>query len=155
MLQMDAKLAIATTTEYTNYPDSVCDQMSGYFDDIGEAKPKLFPNSRIFFEPLKSFGSSTFIVNGVQKQLPLDITMGFRLYVNKSAAEDLNLLDTLKEQVTVIIDNKLSEGIVNCSDIAKEIATTISDSVQHVDVLGINGDQDLQTMTCSDTPCPA
>lgn len=151
MLQMDAKLAIATTTEYTNYPDSVCDQMSGYFDDIGEAKPKLFPNSRIFFEPLKSFGSSTFVVNGVQKQLPLDITMGFRLYVNKSAAEDLNLLDTLKEQVTVIIDNKLSEGIVNCSDIAKEIATTISDSVQHVDVLGINGDQNLQTMTCSDT----
>ena len=73
------------------------------------------------------------------------------MYVNKSAAEDLNLLDTLKEQVTVIIDNKLSEGIVNCSDIAKEIATTISDSVQHVDVLGINGDQNLQTMTCSDT----
>lgn len=151
MLQMDAKLAISNVTEYADYPDSVCEQMSGYFDDIGEAKPKLFPNSRIFFEPLKSFGSSMFIVNGVQKQLPLDITMGFRLYVNKSAAEDLNLLDTLKEQVTVIIDNKLSEGIVNCSDIAKEIATTISDSVQHVDVLGINGDQDLQTMTCNDT----
>lgn len=151
MLQLDAKLAIATTSNYSNYPSSVCDIMRTYFDDIGEAKPKLFPNSRIFFEPLKSFGYGTFTVNGSTEDYPLDITMGFRLHVSKVAAEDLTMLDVLKQQVIAIIDAKLSQGIVNCADIANEITSTISDSVLHVDVLGINGDQNLQTMTCTDT----
>lgn len=151
MVQLDAKLTIATTTNYEDYPNEVCEQMRAYFDDIGEAKPKLFPNSRIFFEPLRSFGYGTFTVSGAEKELPLDITMGFRLYVDKAASEDLNLIETLKEQIIKIIDEKISEGSVNCSEIAKEIKLSISDSVQHVDVLGINGDQNLQTMLCTDT----
>lgn len=151
MLQLDAKLTIASTSEYSSYPENVRAQMRTYFDELGDAKAKLYANSRLFFEPLKSFGYGTFTVGDSEVELPLDITMTFKLYVSKSASEDLTLVDSLTESIISIIDTYIDSNVVNCADIAKKITEDLSDSVKYVDVLGINGDVTLQTMTCVDT----
>lgn len=164
MLQMDAKLAQVTTVKEDTsvgsdfgpddessrrYPSTVVKILRTYFDNIGNARDTMFTNSRLFFEPVKSLGYADFNVgNNVTKELSLDITMKFRLHVTKDAYEDDVLLIQMKKQIIKLIDTQIDSGHVNCAEIAAKITEEMDGTVKWVDVLGINGDPDLQTMKC-------
>ena len=167
MLQMDAKLAQVTvmkedTSVGSNfgddgptartYPTSVVTVLRNHFDNIGKARDTMFTNTRLFFEPIKSLGFASFNVgNGVIRELPLDVAMKFRLHVTKDVYEDDILLIQLKKQIIEIIDNHIDRnGYVNCAEIANEITADMNGSIKHVDVLGIDGDPELQTMKSVD-----
>ena len=167
MLQMDAKLAQVTvmkedTSVGSNfgddgptartYPTSVVTVLRNHFDNIGKARDTMFTNTRLFFEPIKSLGFARFNVgNGVIRELPLDVAMKFRLHVTKDVYEDDILLIQLKKQIIEIIDNHIDRnGYVNCAEIANEITADMNGSIKHVDVLGIDGDPELQTMKSVD-----
>ena len=166
MLQMDAKLAQVTVQKEDTslgsdfgddgptarrYPTTVVKILRNHFDTVGTARDTMFTNTRLFFEPIRSLGYADFNVgNNVIKNLPLDITMKFRLHVTKDVYEDDILLVQLKKQIVAIIDAQMDAGYVNCAEIANKITTEMNGSIKWVDVLGINGDPDLQTMKCSD-----
>lgn len=166
MLQMDAKLAQVTVQKEDTsmgsdfeddgplsrtYPNTVVKILRTYFDNIGSARASMFTNTRLFFEPVKSLGFADFnIGNGVIRTLPLDVSMKFRLHVTKDVYEDDVMLIQLKSQIVKIVDAQIDSGYVNCSEIANKIVETLNGSVKWVDVLGINGDTDLQTMKSND-----
>ena len=163
MLQMDAKLAQVTVLKEDTrvgsnfgddgptaqtYPTSVVTVLRNHFDIIGKSRNTMFTNTRLFFEPIKSLGFADFNVgNGVIRELPLDVSMKFRLHVSKDVYEDDILLIQLKKQIVEIIDNHIdTNGYVNCAEIANAIKADMNGSIKHVDVLGVDGDPDLQTM---------
>ena len=166
MLQMDAKLAQTTVQiedtsvgsdfgpddEYSrSYPVNVVKILRTHFDNVATARDTMFTNTRLFFEPIKSLGFADFnIGNGMTRNLPLDISMKFRLHVSKSVYEDDILLIQLKKQIVKIIDAQIDSGYVNCAEIASKIKEEMTGSIHWIDVLGIDGDPDLQTMKSDD-----
>ena len=153
MIHIDAKLA-QTTINQTNktYPDSITGVMRTHFDNLASIKNEMFTNSRLYFAPVKSIGRATFSVgNDKTEELPLDVEVSFRLHVSRATATDDQLLLSIKNNIVEIIDNKILKGYLNCPEVASEIMATMGNVVNYVDVLGINGDTNLQTMKCVDT----
>ena len=167
MLQLDAKLAqvgvnkedLRVGSDFTDdgpnankYPSTVVRVLRTHFDAIGNARDSMFTNTRLFFEPVRSLGYANFSIgNGVIKELPLDVSIKFRLHVTKSVYEDDILLLQLRKQIISLIDEHIDRGgYLNCVDIAKQIVADMSGSIKYVDVLGIDGDPDLQTMKSED-----
>jgi len=166
MLQMDAKHAQVTNLQEDTsigsdfgddgptarvFPTTIVKVLRTHFDNVGRARDTMFTNTRLFFEPVKSLGFASFnIGNNVKKDLALDVSMKFRLHVTKAAYEDDILLEQMKAQIISIIDDHIDGGYVNCAEIAAKITSEMDGSVIWVDILGINGDPDLQTMKCED-----
>lgn len=166
MTQMDAKLAEVTVKREdtrvgsnfgddgnmsNSYPNTVVTVLRNHFDTVSTAKNTMFTNTRLFFEPIKSLGYARFNVgDGLIKSLPLDISISFRLHITKSAYDDDILLEQMRKSIIAIIDETISAGTVNCAEIASKITENMDETVLWVDVLGINGDPDLQTMRCVD-----
>ena len=149
MLHVDAKLSFTTANSNDRtYPDSLVDVMEAHFDKLGKARNQLFTNTRLFFSPVKSIGTSEFAIgDGNNITLPLDVTLKFRLRVSQATSDDETTRDTIREQIIEIIDDYVDEnGIINCVEIARRIRENLSETVQWVDVLGIDGDPSLQTM---------
>ena len=167
MLQLDAKLAqvgvqkedlrvgsdfIDDGPNALKYPSTVVRVLRAHFDNIGHARDSMFTNSRLFFEPVRSLGYANFSVgNGIVRELPLDISIAFRLHVTKAVYEDDILLTQLRKQIVSIIDTHIDRGgYLNCVEVAKQIVDEMNGSIKYVDVLGIDGDPDLQTMKSAD-----
>lgn len=167
ILQLDAKLAQVTVQREdervgsdfgddgptsNRYPTTVVTVLRNHFDNVGKARDSMFTNTRLFFEPVKSLGFANFNVgNGELRELPLDVTMKFKLHVTKDVYEDDILLIQLKKQIVEIIDDHIdSNGYVNCVEIANDIKAQMGGTIKYVDILGINGDVDLQTMKSDD-----
>lgn len=167
MMQLDAKLTqVNIVAEDTNvgsnfgdsgstvnkYPSTVVTTLRNHFDNVGHARDSMFTNTRLFFEPVRSLGYAEFSVgNGSVRTLPLDIEIQFRLHVTKSVYEDDILLLQLRKQIVEIVDEHIeSGGYVNCAEIANSIMKEMGGSVKYVDILGINGDRELQTMKSVD-----
>ena len=152
MLQIDAKLAETTVVKSTrSYPRNLVAIMRAHFANLGNIKNRLYTNTKLFFEPMRSIGYGQFYIDGdTTTEYPLDITMGFKLHVSAEIAEDNTMLDNLRRSVISIIDDHMAEGGCSMTTIAKLIKENSPDSVRYVDVLGINGDTNLQTMRCVD-----
>jgi hypothetical protein len=100
---------------------------------------------------MKSIGYGQFYTDGdTTTEYPLDITMGFRLHVSAEIANDEDMINNMRQSVINIIDDHMAEGGCSMTTIAQLIKENNSDSVRYVDVLGINGNQKLQTMRCVD-----
>jgi len=151
MLHLDAKLLASTTTSYRNYPEETCGVLRSYFQTTRTVKDQLMENTRLFFEPLRSIGNGSYKnAAGQTVEMSLDITMKLRVYVSQAAASDSQLMDLLKVKIVSIIDKQIFSGTVNCADIAQILQEEVPDTVQYVDILGINDDPDLQTLIFAD-----
>ena len=149
MLQLDAKLAqTSANVNDGTYPTSLVGVMRTHFANLGQARNHLFTNTRLFFSPVKSIGHSEFSVgDGNTITLPLDVSMKFKLHVSQATADDETLVDDIRSNVITIIDDYISvHGIINCVEIAREIMNRLAETVKWVDVGGIDGNPELQTM---------
>ena len=152
VLHIDAKLAETTTNKVIRtYPGSVVETMRAHFNNLGAVKNRLYTSTKLYFEPMRSLGFGRFYTDGeTVATYPLDISMAFRLHVSPDIADDNTMLESLRESIIKLIDDHMAEGSTNMAVIAQLIKDKNSDSVRYVDVLGINGDESLQTMRCVD-----
>ena len=151
MLHLDAKLAVPTLSGSKVYPDNLVEVMRTHFNNLGSIKNRLYTNTRLYFEPIKSLGYGKFYTDGESiKTLPLDVTMKFRLHVSNDVAEDEDLMNAMRTSIIALIDDHMAGGSTNMTTLAQAIRESNSDSVKYVDVLGIDGDPSLQTMRAVD-----
>lgn len=152
MTQIDAKLAETSANRSNNiYQSSVTSTLRAHFSNLATAKNNLFTNTRLLFEPTKSVGFATFTIGAERTdELQLDISVGFKIHVTQSTADDATLLQSVREKIIAIVDQKIESGYLNCTEVASQILQDIGDTVKHVDVLGINGDPTIQTLKCDE-----
>lgn len=152
MLHVDAKLAETYIAKATgSYPKELIKTMRTHFNNLGTIKNRLYSNTKLFFEPMRTIGYGKFYTDGdTISEYPLDIRMGFRLHVSSDVANDPDMMAYMRTSVIGIIDDHMANGGCSMTTIAEMIKEENSDSVRYVDVLGIDGDPDLQTMRCVD-----
>jgi hypothetical protein len=152
MLQIDAKLAETTANKGTDsYQDSITDTLRAHYTNLGNAKNNLFTNTRLLFEPTKSMGYAEFAIgNDKTEELQLDVEVSLKIHVSQTDAGDSTLMANVEQRIISIIDTKIEAGYLNLTEVASQIMTEIGDTVLHVDVVGINGDPNIQTLKCVD-----
>ena len=153
MIQIDAKMGQTTENKSTReFPTNVTDIIREHCELIGKCRQSMFTNTRLFFSPCKSIGRAEFDVgNGLTSKIRMDVSVGFKLYVTPAVTQNPSLLDNIRSTIIQIIDSKIeSSHILNCPDVAAAIVENLSESILRVDVLGINGNVDLQTIKCVD-----
>ena len=152
MLQIDAKHAKITANQnQKDFISSITGVLRRHFDYLGNARNEMFTNTRLFFEAFKSIGYGTFRIGpDVTEKLQLDIEVSLRLHVSSATAQDSVLRDSIKNQIVYIIDTKLTQGYLNLNEVANQVMSDLAGTVLMVDILGINGRTDIQTLRSLD-----
>ena len=152
MLQLDAKhTKVTAQSGEKDFVSSITDVLRRHFDILGNTRNEMFTNTRLFFEAFKSIGYGSFRVGpDVTENLQLDIEVSLRLHVSSDTAADATLRDSIKSQIVYIIDTKLQSGYLNLNEVANQVMTDLAGTVLMVDVLGINGRPDIQTLKSMD-----
>ena len=149
MLQIDAKHAKISAN--TNFIDSILGVLRTHFDNLGNSRTEMFTNTKLYFEAFKSIGYGAFRVGpDVTENLQLDISVKLRLHTSSATAQDAVLRDSIKGQIVYIIDTKLQQGYLNLNEVANQVMTDLAGTVFMVDVLGVNGRTDIQTLRSLD-----
>jgi len=150
MLQLDAKHT--KVTGQSNFLSTISGVLRTHFDNLGNARNEMFTNTRLFFEAFKSIGYGVFRVGpDVNEQLQLDIEVSLRLHVASDTAADATLRESIKNQIVYIIDTKLQQGYLNLNEVANQVMSDLAGTIILVDVLGINGRPDIQTLKSLDS----
>ena len=150
MLQIDAKHAKVTGNS-NEFIASIVKVLRAHFDNLGNTRNEMFTNTRLYFEAFKSIGYGQFRIGpDVTESLQLDIQVSLRLHVSQATSEDEVLRDSIKSQIVYIIDTKLQQGYLNLNEVANQVMTDLAGTVLMVDVLGINGREDIQTLKSTD-----
>lgn len=150
MLQIDAKHNQVTANS-EDFIASIVKVLRVHFDNLGNTRNEMFTNTRLFFEAFKSIGYGTFRIGpDVTENLQLDIAVKLRLHVSSATATDESLRDSIYDQIVYIIDTKLQQGYLNLNEVANQVMTDLAGTVLMVDVLGINGREEIQTLKSLD-----
>lgn len=149
MVQLDAKPMFTTANQLSDaYPASVNSVLRTHFDNLGEAKNKVFTNTRLFWAPLRSLGLATFQrTSDETEELQLDISIKFRIYVDAATASDSTLIKNIKTSLIALVDKYLGSETFSCITVANAARDELGDTIKQIDVLGINGDTTLQTLS--------
>ena len=145
MLQIDAKhVKIAPLS-------MLLQKLRAHFDNIGRARNEMFTNTRLFFSAFQSIGYAPFKTGPDKTEnMSLDVSVKLRLHVNSGTASDETTRNAIRDQIIRIIDARLQAGYLNLNEVANLVVTTLAGSVLMVDVLGINGRPDVQTLRSLD-----
>lgn len=151
-LQVDYKLLFSTEAHHLNYRQDVLELLRSYFSTINTARASLLERTDLYFSPIRTMGYAEFKgTNAEVETMSLDITMGFRLYVQGYVANSADNRDAIMNNVLSIIDTHLAAGSISTTQLAEEIRTSLSDTVQFVENLGINGDPELRILILNES----
>lgn len=151
-LQVDYKLTLSTESEHVNYRNDIVSLLRSYFSTIKTASAALLEETYLYYAPIRTMGYAEFkSTNGAIESRPLDITMGFRLYVQEYITNSDTNKEMIMNNVLSIIDAHMATGSISTTRLAEEIRESLSDTVQYVENLGINGDPELRILILNET----
>lgn len=147
LLQVDRKLHYSTRSEHLEFYSELLDTLASNQSVIAELKPQLIEETWAYYVPLRSLGTATFkLDNLATTKIDLELSVKLKLYVQEHVISNQKLLRTLRDNVVNIVDNTVSSGIISIVEIADQIKEEAGGLITSVDVLGVNGDQTLQTL---------
>lgn len=151
-LQVDYKLTLSSESNYVNYRQDVLSLLRSYFDTIKTASAALLEETHLYYAPIRTMGYAEFKgTNAEIESRPLDITMGFRLYVQEYITNSDTNKEMIMNNVLSIIDAHIATGSISTTRLAEEIRESLSDTVQYVENLGINGDPELRILILNES----
>ena len=151
-LQVDYKLTYSTETQHVTYRNDILELLRSYFNTINTARASLLERTEFYYAPIRTMGYAEFKgTNAEVESRSLDITMGFRLYVQDYVANSADNKDAIMNNVLSIIDSHLATGSISTTRLAEEIRESLSDTVQYVENLGINGDPELRILILNES----
>lgn len=147
-LMIDAKIYVSEHPTQIKFRNGIISTIMSYINFLREESKHLLEQTELFFRPVNTLGNAKFhIGNDVIITQALAGTYRFRCHVPKYVLGDLDLQQTIEESLTEILEEYISGSTVSLTEISNHIQSRMSEYIKAIDVLGINGRQDLQTMT--------
>lgn len=149
-LMLDAKIYLSEHPKHVTYRDSLPVLLESYFSTLRSAADLLLERDLLYFRPIRTLGSSQFNVgDGIVLTMSLNMSISLKCYVGSDVVADTQLKETITESIINLIEPAIQERQISLTDLASLIKDKI-DYIEFVDVLGINNDTSLQTLTIVD-----
>lgn len=147
MVMYDCKPALQTAETAKTYSTFVRDLVWQYCNIVQSVRSRLLERTTIYYSPIRTFGLGDFKAqNGDTFTHNLEVTVGFKLHVPLSVVRDNATKSIIRNNILTIVKEHLATGNFSMIDVADEIKETMSDNIYYVDITGIDGDPDLQTL---------
>lgn len=144
---IDAKLFESQDPRHQNFYREVLDSLTGYYQTVETAKSLMLENTELTFRPLRTFGVAEFQRESAETvEHDLEVELGFKLYLTRSAYRNQTTLASIRTAVLAMVDTQLAAGEISCTKLAAQILHELAPEVEDVDILGINGNVESQTL---------
>jgi hypothetical protein len=149
-IMIDARLYVSQYPAHVTYRNKITKVLEDYFTVLRVASDNMLERDRIYFKPIQTLGYAKFnIGDGVTTTLSLAMSIHYRIHLSSDAYSDVDLRSKIEEAAISEIESSLSNKSISLTDIAKSIQSKLP-YITSIDVLGISGDTDLQTLYTTD-----
>lgn len=147
MMQFDARLFYSEDPAHINFIQELPLILESYFSIIETAKDKILEETKLYFRPIRTIGTSLFSIgDGRTSNQQLDMSFRMKLHVPQFVKNDETLQNEIRDNIITITEEAIARESVSMTDIANIIKEKLSSYIDNIDVLGINGDSELQTI---------
>lgn len=151
-LFLDAKYLISENDRDVEFTQKgFYNTMESYYSAVEELSSVLIENTKFFFKPIRTIGNAQYEQgNRYKVTLPLQLEFSFRYHVYDFVFNDASLIESIRSQTISLIEEEISDHDVSMAEIAAIIKERLKDYIAHIDVLGINTYNDMQTISLLD-----
>lgn len=152
LMLIDAKIFASEKTADTDFVSNIWTTITGYLDILRELQEQMLERTNIFFRCGKSTGTATFnLGDGITSTENIEMSFKIRCYVKSYVKQSTEI----QRDITTRTINAISDAISNSKtlsmlDIFEQVKSKMSDYIDHFDLLGINGNTDMQTFNILD-----
>lgn len=144
---LDAKMYLSEHPDQVDFTTNLSTELESYFTKIRTLGTQVIERTSALFSPINSMGYTTYGVgNALTIKDLLTLSFAANVYVKSYVMDDTVLKTTIRAKIIDIIDVAIATGTISCIDIYNTVMVDLGDYVTSVDILGINGDQELQSL---------
>lgn len=147
---IDAKVFASERSAELNFVADIYNTLEGYFTTLRALQNQLLERTYIYFRAVRSTGTATFnLGNGVTTRSDIELSFKINCYVQSYVKQD----ETIQSQIVDLICDSINQAIqtkeLSMLEIFGSVKSSMSDYIDHFDLLGINGTQ-MQTFVVED-----
>jgi hypothetical protein len=153
MIHINKRILYGDLNSYANYESTeeyVNSMKQLILDNCGvvaTSKPRLIPNTDIYYRPSKSIGKADFKVSSpFITQFDLEFSIHFKLFVVRRVIGDDKILHSIRQTIVKIVDEYTVNNIFALTQIADAITSQLGHFVKSVDTFGLNSNMEDQTL---------
>ena len=147
LMLIDAKIFTSERSAELTFVENIYNSLNGYFEAVRNLQTQLLEQTYVYFKCMKSTGIAQFNM-GNDTSMRCNAELGFKIncYVQPYVKRDETLQQTIKDNICTALNEQIKARVINMQEIFTNIQADMSESIDYLDLLGINGDPDIQTL---------
>lgn len=151
LMHIDARMYASEDPVHEKFTTTLPDILESYFAVITTAKGKILEETKLYYRPIRTIGTANFAIgDGVNIIQNLDISFKMKLHVPAYVKNSIEYKELIESSVVKITESYLTKKKISMTEIAAAIKDKLESYIDSVDVLGINGVEELQTIQVVD-----
>lgn len=147
MMMIDARMYYSEDPTHSTFISDLPNILESYFETIKTAKDKILEETELYFRPIRTIGLSEFSIgDGRTIKQSLDMSFRMKLHVPSFVKNSEEIQTQIKNSIVSITERAIATSKTSMTDIANTIKAKLLSYIDNIDVLGINGDNELQTV---------
>lgn len=153
MLFIDGMFYFATEDSAVRYRESIPARISSWVnEDIKRIRKLLFEQTLMYFYPRDTYGDITVIVQeGMETILPSEQSFSVDFYLTRSGYANDELRRDLTKLAVETISEVLQKTTITVTEMVSKLKDRSGDEVLSVEVRGMGGEADLNTVTVKES----
>ncbi len=152
LLMLDGKYYFATDENTVSYRDTVPSNIVTWLDeDIIPVSKKLHENTELYYYPQSTLGYINAVIDGGDVvYIPAEQTFRCRVFLTKQAYNNAELRKSITATITDTLATALKSNNVSMKDIIRTLTEKLGNDVVGLEIKGLGGDKEVNTMTIQD-----
>lgn len=147
-IQFDARLYASEDPVDTAFVTGVADTIVGHCQTVTALRPALIERTELYFRPIRTMGTATFTIgNDVTRDYDLGMAFTIKYYVTKAVMADDVRKAAIAHVTESVIEENVSGDVISLTAISAQLRERLGSDIVSIDVLGINADPTLQTVS--------
>lgn len=121
--------------------------LAAYYSTIRLMNNDVLENTNIFFRPIITTNTCKYRINNATTvESKLEFEFEFNCYVIQAVLDDSAMISMISDRITAIIRGHLNDTIISITEVASHIKSDLSGYINSIDVISLNGSNDIQTL---------
>ncbi|MCP4394317.1 MAG: hypothetical protein GY804_08670 [Alphaproteobacteria bacterium] len=147
MFQFDNKVLYVSDIDIQLVGRQLAEDIDLYFNDVSRVQKQLLEDTFMYFEPIRTIGNGEFVTkNNAKITHPLAMDFDMVIYVDDTLLDNEDIINNLTTSIYDIAREQIATGTISMALIQDQILQTFDDQIKSIDILGINGSSNIQTI---------